>query len=288
MMTETAYQAGWERITRRSYQDFGKPANITVLWQKPEGKSNIRPVNDDYKSISNSQKSSIPKFYVLTSCLNNADTIEETIHSIISQTGTFELHYCLLDRGSTDGTVDLLRMLDSKFKNNGIQAHDNNIHFSWYSVNSSDIYESICKGFDNMFIASHDFMTWINPGDILLPGALNTLAGIIQEHPDFQWLGSRQQDFENESIESVPGHQIPVLSKIIRRGSCDENHLSMLQRGRTFFKKTLWFKAKHALYGYREGGDLALWQEMVKHSEYYECNRSLMRIREGTEVRNLS
>lgn len=278
MMTETAYKAVWERITRRSYQDFGKPANITVLWQKPERKSNIKPGNYDY----NSQKSSIPKFYVLTSCLNNADTIEKTIHSIISQTGTFELHYCVLDRGSTDGTVDLLRMLDSKHKNKKIQAYGNNIHFSWYSVDFSGIYESIRKGFDNMFIASHDFMTWINPGDIFLPDALTILAGMIQEHPDIQWVGSLQQDFEKESIESVPGHHIPTLSKIIRRGSCDENHLSMLQKGRTFFKKALWFKAKHVLYAYREGGDRAFWQEMVKHAEYYEYSRSLMRIaREG-------
>jgi hypothetical protein len=183
-------------------------------------------------------KSSIPKFYILTPSLNNADTIEKTIHSIISQTGTFELHYHVLDRGSTDGTVDLLRMLDSKVKNKEIQVYGKNIHFSWYTTTSCDIYGSIRKGFDNMFIASHDFMAWINPGDILLPGALNTLVGLIQSHPDIQWFGK-------QSIESASGHHMPTLSKINLRSRCDEDHLSMLQRGGTFFKKAFWFNEKY-------------------------------------------
>jgi SAM-dependent methyltransferase len=34
-MSEKSYRDIWERITRRSYRDFGRPASLAVFWKKP-------------------------------------------------------------------------------------------------------------------------------------------------------------------------------------------------------------------------------------------------------------
>lgn len=56
-----------------------------------------------------------PLFSVVTVCFNAIDTIQDTIDSVASQTGV-SFEHIIIDGGSTDGTVDLLKAQESKFK----------------------------------------------------------------------------------------------------------------------------------------------------------------------------
>lgn len=47
------------------------------------------------------------KVSVITVCFNNADTVEDTVLSVMDQTHR-DLEYIIVDGGSTDGTVDIL------------------------------------------------------------------------------------------------------------------------------------------------------------------------------------
>ena len=49
-----------------------------------------------------------PKFSILTVSYNNANTISDTINSVLSQTYP-EIEYIIIDNSSTDGTIELVQ-----------------------------------------------------------------------------------------------------------------------------------------------------------------------------------
>ena len=68
--------------------------------------------NDDSVTIS-----------IVTVSLNSENTIKKTIESVLNQTYK-AIQYIIVDGGSTDGTVDIIRSYESKFTNSEIgRAH---------------------------------------------------------------------------------------------------------------------------------------------------------------------
>lgn len=53
------------------------------------------------------------KLSIITVCYNSAATIRDAVDSVLSQTGV-ELEYIVIDGGSTDGTLDVLRSFGNK------------------------------------------------------------------------------------------------------------------------------------------------------------------------------
>ena len=49
-----------------------------------------------------------PVIYITTPCLNSFETINQTIRSIVSQSGNFSIRYHIQDGGSHDGTLQKL------------------------------------------------------------------------------------------------------------------------------------------------------------------------------------
>lgn len=53
------------------------------------------------------------KISIITVCYNSADTIEETIKSVLSQS-YIDIEYIIVDGGSEDSTLDIIKKFDSK------------------------------------------------------------------------------------------------------------------------------------------------------------------------------
>lgn len=100
-----------------------------------------------------------PKISVITPSYNQGIFIEETILSILNQNYA-NLEYIIIDGGSTDNTVDI------------IKKYESHIAF-WVSEKDSGQSEAINKGFKK---ATGDIICWINSDDILLPNALTKVA----------------------------------------------------------------------------------------------------------------
>ena len=54
-------------------------------------------------------KSAIADLTIITVCFNEAESIERTLLSVSNQTVRDRTQYVVVDGGSTDGTVDLIR-----------------------------------------------------------------------------------------------------------------------------------------------------------------------------------
>jgi glycosyltransferase involved in cell wall biosynthesis len=98
------------------------------------------------------------KFSVITVCFNSADTIEQTIISIISQ-NYIDFEYIIVDGGSTDGTVEI------------IQKYKDRIH-KFISEKDNGIYDAINKG---IALAEGDVICLLNSDDVYADSNVLTL-----------------------------------------------------------------------------------------------------------------
>jgi hypothetical protein len=108
----------------------------------------------------------LPSISIVTPSYNQASFLEETILSILNQ-GYGNLEYIIIDGGSTDGSVDIIRRYQDRL------AH-------WVSEPDQGQYHALQKGFSR---AKGDVLGWLNSDDAYLPGALSTVGKAYREHP---------------------------------------------------------------------------------------------------------
>lgn len=93
---------------------------------------------------------SLPKLSIVTVVYNSINLIEDTILSISEQTYP-NIEYIIIDGGSTDGTVDI------------IKKHGEKIAF-WSSTKDKGLYDAMNKGLER---ATGDYVWFINSGDLI-------------------------------------------------------------------------------------------------------------------------
>ena len=103
------------------------------------------------------------KVTLITVCFNSAATLSTAIDSVLSQKGV-EIEYIVVDGGSKDGTVDLLKSYEPKF----------NGWMRWISEPDKGMYDAINKGIK---MATGDVVGILNADDVLASD--DTLAHIV-------------------------------------------------------------------------------------------------------------
>jgi len=104
-------------------------------------------------------KENWPKISIVTPSFNQGEFIEETIRSILLQNYP-NLEYIVIDGGSTDATIDVLKKYD-KWIN------------VWVSENDNGQADAINKG---LKICTGEIFNWINSDDFLAENALFYIA----------------------------------------------------------------------------------------------------------------
>jgi len=108
-----------------------------------------------------------PRISIVTPSYNQAKYLPETIESILRQDYP-NLEYIIVDGGSTDGSVDVIRRYER--------------HLAWWvSEKDSGQSEAINKGFAR---STGELFNWINSDDVLFPGALHRIARAYRRHPE--------------------------------------------------------------------------------------------------------
>lgn len=100
-----------------------------------------------------------PKISIVTPSLNQGIYIEETIRSVLLQ-GYPDLEYVIIDGGSTDQSVDI------------IKKYENWLKF-WISEPDKGQSDAVMKG---LKYTEGEWVNWLNSDDILNPNALKNLA----------------------------------------------------------------------------------------------------------------
>jgi len=111
----------------------------------------------------------LPKISIITPSFNSVHTIVETIESVRSQNYP-NLEHIVMDGGSTDGTVELLKKYP---------------HLIWVSEKDEGHYHAMNKGVQR---ATGDLVNILNADDCFQPGALAKVARAFEKHPEWDGL----------------------------------------------------------------------------------------------------
>lgn len=132
-----------------------------------------------------------PTLTVITVVYNNARDVERTMLSVINQTYT-AIEYLVVDGGSTDGTVDIIRRYEDRIS-------------AWVSEPDKGIYDAMNKG---LAMASGDYVLFMNSGDEIY--APDTVAEVFAAAPnaDIYYGETEIYDDKWESL-GLRRHAIP-------------------------------------------------------------------------------
>lgn len=122
------------------------------------------------------------KISVVTVCYNAVDIIEETILSVLNQTYD-NIEYIIIDGGSTDGTVDIIRKYADRLA-------------YWVSEPDKGIYDAMNKG---IAAASGDYINFMNAGDKFINSKIvDLLSKQIVESDDVIYGNWKIDDYSNQ------------------------------------------------------------------------------------------
>lgn len=117
--------------------------------------------------------SKLPTISIVTPSYNQGQFIEETIRSILLQ-GYPNLEYIIIDGGSADGSVDIIRKYADRLD-------------YWVSKRDRGSAHAINKGFAR---AHGEIFGWLNSDDFLLPGAISRVVEMHKKYPTaVAWVG---------------------------------------------------------------------------------------------------
>lgn len=107
-------------------------------------------------------KIQLPRVSIITPSYNQAEFLEETIHSVAEQDYP-NIEHIIIDGGSTDGSLDILK------------RHPQVIVRSGPDRGQAD---AVNKGFA---LASGEFFGWLNSDDTYLPGAISVAVDALAD-----------------------------------------------------------------------------------------------------------
>lgn len=110
------------------------------------------------------------KLTVITVSLNAAETIRETLDSVLAHREHIH-EYLVVDGLSTDGTLDILRDYDSRF---GGRLH-------YLSEKDTGLYDAMNKGIAR---ATGDYILFLGADDLLLPGIETLISAEVSSGVD--------------------------------------------------------------------------------------------------------
>lgn len=126
------------------------------------------------------------------------------------------LEYIIIDGGSTDETVDIIKKYAAKLT-------------YWESEKDSGQTEAINKGFAK---CTGDIFNWINSDDYYEPNALYSIAKLIMDNPAAQVVCGKEWGFQDTN----PEEKILHAGSIIKQNVFETLRIGIIDQPCTFFK----------------------------------------------------
>ena len=204
---------------------------------------------------------------IITPTYNSEKYLEKCILSILQQ-GCCEYEHIIVDGGSTDGTLSIIRKYEKLYP------------MKWISEKDNGMYDAIAKGFK---LASGDIFCWLNSDDMYMPWTLRAVQ-IAMNHKDVKWIMGMPSNFNAEGICYLPlGEPIPISRWFIRKGWMENRKLWSIQQESSFWKRELYEQVGGLDQQYKLAGDYHLWKKFADVADLYMVDSVLagFRIHEG-------
>lgn len=196
---------------------------------------------------------------IITPTFNSEQYLEDCIQSIIKQNyGKYE--HIVVDGGSVDGTLDILKKYEGQYP------------LRWVSEKDNGMYDAIRKGFN---MAKGDIFCWLNSDDMFMPWTLQ-VVDMVMKDKKVKWITGLPSHFNEEGINYMPiSYNAVIDSWFIRHGWMEGRKLWAIQQESCFWTRELYEKVGGIDQQYRLAGDFHLWVKFAQCTELYTVNSVL-------------
>ena len=160
-----------------------------------------------------------PKITIVTPSYNQGQFLEDTILSVLGQNYP-NLEYIVMDGGSSDNSVDILK------------KYDNELSY-WESQKDKGQSDAINRGFTR---STGDILMWLNSDDMLMPNVLKFIAQTFLENGDCLYFGNCIHFRENTYLWSTGSN---LVETSLRNRIKD---LAYIIQPSSFWTKKIWLE----------------------------------------------
>jgi glycosyltransferase involved in cell wall biosynthesis len=206
-----------------------------------------------------------PLVSVVTPALNSAELIEDCISSVLDQDYP-HIEYIVIDGGSTDGTLDIVRKYDDRLS-------------FWISEPDNGQADAINKGLRR---ATGEIVSWLNSDDFLYPGALAAAVEAYLEDPHAPFYfgdGYRVRKSGRKISEFFPGAHVHFRRDALVFG------LNCVLQPATFVRRAALERVGFLDHTLHYGFDTELWIELSALGQPRPIRKHLAASREYGETK---
>lgn len=219
---------------------------------------------------------------IVTPSLGQGVYIEDTIQSVLSQSGDFYIDYIIIDGGSADGSVEIIREYESLLKDNcpirrahgllfytpPVQGFEYNrcrgISYRWISERDTGHGNALNKGF---VMSVGNIMGWLNSDDKYHAGAFRSVAEIFEMFEDVHWITGRQTVWNKGGTLSNSSERYKNIYDFLL------GDYKWIQQESTFWTRRLWLLSGARIHeGYNLMVDGELWCRFFLHEELWHVD----------------
>lgn len=207
----------------------------------------------------------MPKITLVTPVLNSSKYIAETLYSVLTQEYP-ALEYIIVDGGSTDGTLDIIKdfqsRLDLKQKIKLVLSEPD-----------LGMYDAIAKGFEN---ATGEIFCYINADDLLESNGLSSVGEYFANNTSAQVI-------YHEDVVLIDGWKYPNTRQPKSVGTADLLAGHILFQDGVFWRRKIYESVGGIRRDFKLAGDFDLWLRMSAHCRFIRRpgHVSCFRIRPG-------
>jgi len=204
------------------------------------------------------------KISIITPSFNQVEFIEHTIRSIFAQDYP-ELEYIIVDGGSTDGSVDVIRKYADRLT-------------WWVSEPDKGQADAINKGFRR---ASGDIVAWLNSDDMYAPGVFSDVNAVFEANRDIGMVYGKAVSFDHDGS---PLNELQIGDWSLK----DLVTFHIICQPAVFMRRSVLEQAGYLDDGYHMMLDHHLWLRIAQRTKIHHVPRLWAFARHHAEAKNVS
>jgi len=188
---------------------------------------------------------------IITPTFNSVDKLETCILSIKNQTYK-NIEHIIIDGGSSDSTIDLIRKYEKEY------------NIKWLSEKDNGVADAMNKGFE---MASGEFFGWIDADNYYNPDIIESIIKNFETTPSINIIYGNVDivDVDKKVSSYSPPEHISFEKALIYTTG------AIPVQPAVFFKREVFEKAKGFDSKYKIAGDFDFWLKVLKKEKniYY-------------------